>query len=169
MGNITGQFNVDSQVLVSEKFIHAYLSNFTGRGRKKIRICEPARNIRIAWARGKRWTVDHNWSRMIFLLMSVKLIWTNNTVCFLRKAGEECLQANIGHDAPLNLKLWGCINWNWVSTLTVVNGKVYANQYVDIMEAQFWPSVVSRFASEDFKFQDDNAPFYQARIVQEYE
>lgn len=49
------------------------MSNFNGRGMKKIRMCEPTRNIRMAWARAKRWTVDHNWSRMIFFTDECKV------------------------------------------------------------------------------------------------
>lgn len=174
--DITGQFNQGRQVPVSERSIHRYLSKNKYHRRvcrKKIRIREQNRKNRVAWARGKRrWTVDYNWSKVIFSDECKVVLGQNNRVYIWRKAGEEWLPACISPGAPpkpaMSLMLWGCITWNGVGTLTVVNGNINANKYIDILEEQLWPVVVKIFPTNDYIFQDDNAPVHRARIVQEY-
>ena len=63
--------------------------------------------------------------------------------------------------------LWGCITWNGVGILTVVNGNIDANKYNDILEEDV-AGCSEKFLNNDniHVFQDDNAPVHRARIVQ---
>ena len=48
----------------------------------------------MAWARGKgRWTVDHNWSKVIFSDECKVVLGQNNRVDIWRQAGAEWLLA----------------------------------------------------------------------------
>ena len=64
-------------------------TNYCGVCRKKIRIPKQNRDTRVAWAKGKgRWTVDHNWSKVIFSDECKVVLGQNNRVYIWRQAGE---------------------------------------------------------------------------------
>lgn len=64
--------------------------------------------------------------------------------------------------------LSGCITWDGVGTLTVVNGNINAHRYIDIPEVQLWLVAMKKFPNNDYTFQDENAPIHCTRIVQDY-
>ena len=52
-----------------------------------------------------------------------------------------------------NLMVWGCMGWNGVGQLVEVEGRMDANQYVDILENHLLPSIEeSGISSEDLIF-----------------
>jgi transposase len=64
--------------------------------------------------------------------------------------------------------VWGCITYEGVGTLTVVDGIINAEKYIDILEDNLWPVIARHFPAGDYIFQDDNAPVHRARVVAEY-
>jgi hypothetical protein len=64
--------------------------------------------------------------------------------------------------------IWGCVTFNGVGTITVVDGNVNAQKYIDIIDEHLWPVVARHYPRNDYIFQDDNAPIHRARAVQEY-
>ena len=41
--------------------------------------------------------------------------------------------------------IWGCVNFNVVVTITVVDGNVTAPKYIDIIDEHLWPVVARDF------------------------
>ena len=58
---------------------------------------------------------------------------------------------------------WGCISHYGVGTITTVNGMINRHKYIEILEDNLWPVIVSHFPE-----QDDNAPIHRANDVKNY-
>ena len=87
-----------------------------------------------------------------------------------RKPGEEwdpqCMSPP--PRTKFSLMIWGCITWDGVGTLTVVDGNINANKYIEIVDSELWPVVARHFPRNNYIFQDDNAPVHRARPVVNY-
>jgi hypothetical protein len=64
--------------------------------------------------------------------------------------------------------VWGCITYDGVGTLCLVDGNITAQKYTDILDEHLWPVIVRHFLSKPYLFQDDNASVHRARITCEY-
>ena len=116
--DITRKFNENREDVVSSVTVRRclYRKNFHRRVvRKHIRIREANVRGRLAWARGKRyWTVERDWSRVIFSDECKIIVGENNRVFVWRKPGEEWLPQCLspGCKAKMSLMIWGCIIFN---------------------------------------------------------
>ena len=61
--------------------------------------------------------------------------------------------------------IWGCICYDGVGTLTAVEGNINSAKYIDFLDKNFWPVVVSYFEGKEYMFMDDNAPVHRGRTV----
>ena len=60
--------------------------------------------------------------------------------------------------------VWGCIGWNGVGVLSEVEGRMYAEQYVAILEGGLLQSMEdSGIPADDVIFQQDNNPKHTSR------
>jgi hypothetical protein len=59
----------------------------------------------------------------------------------------------------------GCVTFNGVGTITVVDGNANAQRYIDIIDEHLWPVVARHYPRNDYIFQDDNAPIHRAHAV----
>lgn len=172
--DITQLFNENRQCPVSEVTVRRrlYRSNFHRRVVRKNIIIRGVNIInRLSWARGKRyWRVEGEWNRVIFSDECKIVIGQNNRVYVSRRPGEEyrpeCLCP--GTVPRVSLMVWACICWNGVGTITLVNGNINAERYIQIVDTNLWPVVARHFPENNFIYQDDNAPVHRARIVKEY-
>ena len=124
--------------------------------RTNIRIREANVRGRLAWAPGKRyWTVERDFSRVIFSDECKIIVGENNRVFAWRKPGEEWLPQCLspGCKAKMSLMIWGCI---------IFNGNINAAKYIEILEDNLWPIIVRHYTEENYIFQDDNAPVHRA-------
>lgn len=62
--------------------------------------------------------------------------------------------------------IWGCITFDGVGTVTVLDGNINAQKYINIIDEQLWPVIARHFSRNNYIFQDDNAPINRARIAQ---
>jgi hypothetical protein len=123
--------------------------------RKNIRIREANVRGHFAWARGKGyWTVERDWSRVIFSDECKIIVGENKRVFVWRKPGEECLPQCLssGCKAKMSLMIWGCITFNGVGILTTVNGNINAAKYIEILEDNLWPVIVRHYPEENYIF-----------------
>ena len=98
----------------------------------------------------------------------------NNCVLVWRRSGEEwtppCL--NPGRSFRVSLMNWGCITkiymYEGVGTLTVVDGNINAQKYIEVIDNFAWSVIACHFPDDNYVFQDDNAPVHRARLVNEY-
>ena len=165
--DITRKFNENREDVVSSVTVRRclYINNVHRRViRKNIIIREANVRGRLAWARGKiYWTVERDWSRVIFSDESKIIVGENNRVFAWRKPGEEWLPQchSPGCNAKMSLMIWGCITFNNVGTLTTVNGNINAAKYIEILEDNLWPVIVRHYPEENNIFQDNNTPVHR--------
>ena len=139
--------------------------------RKTLRVTDVNRRKRVEWCRGKRYrTVDDYWNRVIFSDECKVVIGQDTRVRVWRKVGEEWLADCLCPPSKrrLSLMIWGCVSFNGVGTLTVVDGNINAQRYIETLEDHLWPVVARYFPDDSYIFQDDNAPVHRARIVHAY-
>lgn len=174
LSDITSVFNQSRDSAVSKRTIQRklYSEGYHRRVvRKRIRIREVNRKKRLNWCRAnRRKTVDQHWKRVIFSDECKVEIGTDNKVFIWRKVGEEWLPCCLATPPTpkLSLMIWGCITYDGVGTITVVDGNINAQHYIDILDNNLWPVVVRHFPNENYIFQDDNAPVHRAGIVANY-
>ena len=87
-----------------------------------------------------------------------------------RRRGEEwtppCLNPVRG--VRVSLMIWGCITYEGVSTLTVVDGNINAQKYIEVIDNFVWPVIARHFPDENNVLKDDHVPMHRARAVKEY-
>ena len=59
--------------------------------------------------------------------------------------------------------------YSGVGTITVVDGNMNAQKYIETLEDYLWPVIVRHFPNEDYIYQDDNAPKHRARVVANFQ
>jgi hypothetical protein len=64
--------------------------------------------------------------------------------------------------------IWGCITYEGVGTLTVDDGNMNAQKYIEVIDNFAWPVIACHFPDDNYVFQDDNGPVHRARVVKEY-
>ena len=96
----------------------------------------------------------------------------DNRVLIQRRHGEvwtpPCL--NPGRGARVSLMIWGCIIYEGVGTLTVVDTErnINAKIYIEVVDNFVWFVIARHFSDDKYLFLDDNAPMYRTRVVKEY-
>ena len=68
----------------------------------------------------------------------------------------------------VSLMIWGCITYEGVGTLTVVDGDINAQKYIEVIDNFVWPVIAHHFPDDNYVFQDDNAPIQRTCVVKEY-
>ena len=64
--------------------------------------------------------------------------------------------------------IWGCITYDGVGTLTVVDGNINAQKYIEVVDNFVWSVIARHFLDDNYVFQDDNAPVHGACVVKGY-
>ena len=68
-----------------------------------------------------------------------------------------------------NIMVWGCMGWDGVGKLAEVEGRMNADQYVDILEENLLPSLEEfETSTEDLIFQQDNDPKHTSKKAQKW-
>lgn len=62
----------------------------------------------------------------------------------------------------------GCITYDGVGTLCLVDGNITALKCIDTLDEHLWQVIARHFSNKPYLFQDDNAPVHKARITCEY-
>ena len=133
--------------------------------KKQIRIREVNRRNRVAWCRGNLFR-----NVEIFSDECKVVIGQDSRVSVWRKVGEEWLTNCICPSSRrrISLMLWARITFHGVGTITVIEGNVSSEKYVNILANNSWPVIIRHFPDNDYIFQDDNAPVHRARTVQNF-
>ncbi|CAC5378507.1 unnamed protein product [Mytilus coruscus] len=139
--------------------------------RKKVVIKFDNRKKRLSWCREKRWwTTQYQWSKVIFSDESKVCIGQDRRVYVWKKRGEgwrpDLVQSK--SDRKFSTMVWGCISYQGVGTLTKVEGYINADKYISILDDNIWPVIARHFPTNDYLFQDDNAPVHRARSTKAY-
>ncbi len=114
--------------------------------KRRIRLTIETHAKRVSWTRGKRlWHLTTHWKRVIFSDECKVELGNNNRVYIWRKPGEEWLPQCVcpPSQVKVSLMVWACITWNGVGTLTVVNGNINVQKYIDTLDSELWPVIAA--------------------------
>jgi len=136
--------------------------------RKKPFLNPAQRKKRLLWAKNHvSWTLD-DWKKVIWSDETRISIFGSDGVFYVRRRpGEECLPEcllpTMKH--PVAVMIWGCMSWNGIGRMQVVNGTLNAARYIDeVLVPKLLPSARDMFHDEvDFIFQQDGAPCHTAK------
>ena len=86
-----------------------------------------------------------------------------------KKTGEGLIERGVQDTVKFgggNIMIWGCLGWESVGRLAEVEGKMNAEQYVDIMENNLLHNMEeSEISLQDVIFQQDNDPKHTSKIA----
>lgn len=177
LGEISSQFNQVTPVKVSRRTVKRNLHKL-GYKRCTVRKCmgirETNRKKRLAWCMARKFkTVNNYWKRVIFSDEMMVIIKPGGEVKVWRKTAErwrpECLgYVSIGAQSTIKLMVWGCITYDGVGTLSMVNGNMNSEKYIDTLENKLWPVIAKNFGANPYYFQEDNAPCHKSRLCEQW-
>jgi len=58
---------------------------------------------------------------------------------------------------------WGCITYQGVGTFMEVDGYINSRKYINILDTYLWPVIARHFPTDQYLFEDDNAPVHASR------
>jgi len=140
--------------------------------RKKPFISKTNKMKRVSWAQiHATWPIDQ-WKKVLWSDESkFNLFGTDGVVKVWRKTNEEynskCMRATVKHGGG-NVIVWGCMSWNGVGLLAIVDCKMTKEVYIRLLEENLQKSVKKLKLGRNFIFQHDNDPKHTAKIVTEY-
>jgi transposase len=120
----------------------------------------------------QEWTVE-DWKRVIWSdETKINRIGSDGKQWVWKQKGEGLIEREVQGTLKFgggNIMVWGCMGWNGVGQLAEVEGRMNANQYVDILQNHLLPSMEeSGITPEDLIFQQDNKPKHTSRTAREW-
>ena len=136
--------------------------NITSVLYKNIRIRDYNVKIRLACCKLNRHKTMHDfWKKVIYSDECKLEFGMDNCVLTWQRPGKEwtapCL--NPGRGVRVSFMIWGCITYEGVGTLTVVDGNSNAQKYIEVSDNFVWPVIARHCPDDNYVFQDDNAPY----------
>ncbi|KAL0959467.1 hypothetical protein HGRIS_014964 [Hohenbuehelia grisea] len=93
-----------------------------------------------------------------------KWVWKQKGQPLLDREVEGTVKYGSG-----KIMVWGCMSWDGVGRMVEVEGKMNAQQYVDILTCGYLPSLEDWGVSvEKSIFQQDNDPKHTSKLVQKW-
>lgn len=136
--------------------------------KKKPLLTAVHRKKRLAFAeKYKEWTVE-DWKRVIWSdETKINRIGSDGKQWVWKQAGEGLIRREIQQTVKFgggNIMVWGCMGWNGVGRLAEVEGRMDAEQYVNILEENLLPSIEEcGIPEEEVIFQQDNDPKHTSK------
>lgn len=141
--------------------------------KKKPLLSTVHRKKHLAFAlRHKEWTVE-DWKRVIWSdETKINRIGSDGKQWVWKQIGEGLIEREVQGTVKFgggNIMVWGCMGWNGVGELAEVEGRMNADQYVDILDNHLLPSLEdSGIPAEDRIFQQDNDPKHTSRKAKDW-
>ncbi|KUF88959.1 Glutaredoxin-C2 [Phytophthora nicotianae] len=115
---------------------------------------------------------DDDWKKVVFSdESSVWFTGAAGRIFVWRKVGEEfkneCLAPTFKSGRE-TLMIWGCITYEGVGALHMCDSNISGASYKSILEQNLQATVSVVGTGDDYKFVQDGAPGYRARLVKNY-
>ena len=101
------------------------------------------------------WTVENNWSKVIFNEETKVVLGEDKKIYVWRKSTERLLGECTGmlttdreKQGTISAMFWGCISYDGVGTITLVNGNMNSNSYIETLNNNLWPVITKKKNSE---------------------
>lgn len=141
--------------------------------KKKPLLSARHRQRRLAFAQKYReWTVE-DWKRVIWSdETKINRFGSDGRQWVWKKKGEGLIEREVQGTVKFgggNIMVWGCMGWNGVGHLAEVEGRMDADQYVDILKNHMLPSLEeSGISEEEVIFQQDNDPKHTSKKAKKW-
>lgn len=169
-------FSEEDEEVISRQTVTRRLSEFGIENYVKAEkplLTEENRRKRYEWClERKNWSID-KWAQMInsdesnFQLVNrkgVQRVWRFKNEKYLPQFVKSRVQAGGG-----SICVWGCIAHSGAGVCKTYSGKMNSVLYIDTLENELKASVdLLMDGSEDWYFQQDNAPCHKSRVVTSY-
>src|SRR3979490_2197296 len=136
--------------------------------KKKPFLITRHRQLRLAFAlKHREWTVE-DWKRVIWSdETKINRFGSDGRQWVWKQKGEGLIEREVQGTVKFggeNIMVWGCMGWNGVGKLAEIEGRMDAEQYVEILDDHLLPSIEESGISEgDCIFQQDNDPKHASR------
>jgi transposase len=136
--------------------------------KKKPLLTAVHRKKRLAFAlKHREWTVE-DWKRVMWSdETKINRIGSDGKQWVWKKAGDGLIEREVQGTVKFgggNIMVWGCMGWNGVGELAEVEGRMDADQYVDILNNHLLPSMEeSGIVEGGCIFQQDNDPKHTSK------
>jgi transposase len=133
-------------------------------------INEAQAKRRVRWCKEHlHWTIDQ-WRKVIWSDESPFTLSYNRRTRVWRSADEKfkphAIRGTLKHDTKINV--WGCFSAHGVGKICRIEGIMYKEDYLDILQEYLEPSVYTLFPNYDYLFQHDNDPKHTANVVKDF-
>lgn len=111
---------------------------------------------------------EDDWRKFVFSDESCISIMKDGRVRVWRRKGERLSPQFINYvqkSGRFSVPVWGWCSGVGVGNLTLIDGRLDSQQYVDILENVFIPQVRGIFGEEPINFIQDQSPIHTARSV----
>lgn len=135
----------------------------------KIFLTEANKQRRLEFAQ-EYLNEENLWDTVVFSDEKTFQSSNNGSIRVYRPTGtryDERFTHKTNQSGRFSVNVWGWISARGPGVCQIVEGRVTAATYRDILDRVMIPSVGAVYG-QDFVFQHDNAPIHTARIVQEY-
>ena len=168
---ITHEFASGLNISVSKRTVQRVLhkEGFYARvGVRKPFVSETNRTRRLKWSEERKsWTDE--WNSVIWSDESRYLIFQNDSRQWVwrrphEKYDVDCLIPTV-KSGNAGVMVWGCFTRNMIGPLIIVEGRLNAESYKNLLESHLLPFYESLNGDLPYFFQDDNAPCHRAHSV----
>jgi transposase len=164
-----GKQSIGSRSTISRRLLTIGLESFEAINKPLLTRMDRAR--RLAWCKERvNWTYQQ-WAKVIFSDESnFQLVNRKNRQLVRRFANEKYDSRFVSRRVQAgggSIGIWGCINYNGFGLCYTYTNRLNQVTYLDILENTMIPSrdlLVQN--SDDWYFQQDNAPCHTARSIQ---
>jgi hypothetical protein len=141
--------------------------------KKKPLLSAVHKRRRLAFAlKHQNWTVE-DWKKVIWSDESkINRIGSDGRQWIWKGVGEGLIEREVEGTVKFgggNIMVWGCMGWNGVGQLVEVEGRMNADQYVDILDHHLLLSLEDlAISGEDLIFQQDNDPKHTSKKAKQW-
>lgn len=143
---------------------------FSSVAAKKPRLSEENKNRRAQFANDFINRPPNFWENVVFSDEKIFQSTYNGQLKVYRPRGQKFEEQYIhqtDNSGRFAVNVWGWISAEGPGALHIIDGRLTAQKYVELLEEVMLPSVRNRFPN-DFIFQHDNSPIHTARVVRNW-
>jgi len=98
--------------------------------------------------------IEHNNQRNVLVWRTAKEEWDIDCLCPSFKSTR------------FSISVWGCVGWNGVGPIRIIDGKLNAQKYKNLLE-DVWPEIKNKFG-DNIIFHDDISPIHRAKTIKSW-